>query len=254
MGIIANKFKAAMVRRQRLIGVFSGFSSAAVADVLVLAGLDFVIIDMEHAPNDVPGVLDQLRSYNGSQTHPVARIAWNDFVQIKRVLDIGVQTIMVPYIQSAEEAAAAVAATRYPPAGIRGVASIHRAAGFGTVENYLQDADDQICIIAQIETAKSVANLDEILAVDGIDAVMVGPADLAADMGLIGQSGHDDVQAQLKHVARRCAELGKPAGTVGPDVDAAKSFLEYGFSYVVAGSDLATLLREYRRITVELRA
>lgn len=254
MADITNAFKSAMAERRRLIGAFSVFSSTAVAESLALSGLDFVVIDMEHAPNDVPSVLGQLRSYVGSQTHPAVRIPWNEFVQIKRVLDIGVQTLMIPYIQSAEEAAAAVAATRYPPAGRRGVANMHRAARFGTVENYLQKANDQICILAQIETEKSVANLEEILAVDGIDAVMVGPADLSADMGLIGQPMHEDVQAHLKYIARRCAELGKPAGTVGPSVEIARSYLEYGFSYVMVGSDLAALLREFRSVTTALKA
>ena len=243
-----------MAERRRLIGTFSVFSSAAVAEALTLSSLDFVVIDMEHAPNEVPSVLDQLRSYAGSQTHPAVRIPWNEFVQIKRVLDIGVQTLMIPYIQSAEEATAAVAATRYPPDGVRGVANMHRAARFGTVENYLHKANDQICILAQIETEKSVANLDEILAVDGIDAVMVGPADLSADMGLVGQPMHAEVQAQLKNIARRCAELGIAAGTVGPSVEIARSYLEYGFSYVMVGSDLAALLREFRSVTAALKA
>jgi len=253
LGKIVNNFKVAMTQRRRLIGAFSVFSSPSVAEALALTGLDFVVIDMEHSPNSVPSVLDQLRSYVGSQTHPAVRVAWNDFVQIKRVLDIGAQTIMIPYIQSAEEASAAVASTRYPPAGIRGVANLHRAARFGTEENYLREADDLICIIAQIETKKSVANLEEILAVDGIDAVMVGPADLAADMGLIGQPMHDDVQAHLMHIARRCAELGKPAGSVGPNLKIAKSYLDYGFNYVLVGSDLGTLLNEYRAVTQSLR-
>jgi len=243
-----------MAERRRLIGTFSVFSSATVAEVLAHSGLDFVVIDMEHSPNDVPGILEQLRSFAGSWTHPVVRVAWNDFILIKSVLDIGVQTLMVPYIQSAEEAVAAVAATRYPPFGKRGVAGMHRAARFGAVENYLQKANDQICIIAQIETKKSVANLDEILAVDGIDAIMVGPADLSADMGLIGQPMHEDVQAQIEHVARRCAELGMPAGTVGPSMEIARSYLEFGFSYVLLGSDLTTLLAGYRSITVALKA
>jgi 4-hydroxy-2-oxoheptanedioate aldolase len=207
------------------------------------AGFDWIVVDCEHAPNDVGQVLAQLQAMRGGTAEAVARPPWNDFVQIKRLLDIGARSLIVPFIQSAEEARFAVAATRYPPRGIRGTVSMSRASAYGRIADYVQHANDEICLIVQIETGKGLDQIDAILAVAGVDAVFFGPADIASDMGLAGNGAAPEVQAAMLAGLERCRAAGKPAGTITATEAHAERLLSSGFTFVAVGSDVSLLTR-----------
>src|SRR5208282_1494814 len=166
---------------------------------------------------------------------------WNDMVMVKRALDAGAQTLLLPFVQNAEEAKRAVAYTRYPPAGVRGVAAVHRGSRYGTISNYVQRAHEEICVIVQIETPTAFAQLEAIAAVPGVDSIFIGPADLSASMGHPGDMGDPAVQDKLKAGAQTCKRLGKPCGIVGANPQMVGKFLDYGFSWVAVGSDLAMM-------------
>src|SRR5215207_1462733 len=183
-----NKFKAALKARRPQVGLWSSLSSAAATEILGDSGFDWILIDTEHAPNETPMVADQLRAASLGTASPVVRPAWNDQVILKRLLDVGVQTLLVPFIQSAEEAARAVAATRYPPRGIRGVASVHRSNRYGRTPDYFKRSDDEMCVLVQLETRVAVDALEEIATVEGVDGVFIGPSDLAASLGYLGNN------------------------------------------------------------------
>ncbi len=188
MEIPKNAFKRALAEGRRPIGFWLSLGSPAVAELVAGAGYDWVLVDTEHAPNEVPDVIDQLRALEGGTASPVVRPAWNDPVLIKRLLDAGAQSLLVPFVRNAEEAASAVAATRYPPQGIRGVATITRASGYGRVSDYVRRAEDELCVVVQLETRGALAELEAIAAVPGVDALFVGPSDLAADLGHPGEA------------------------------------------------------------------
>jgi 4-hydroxy-2-oxoheptanedioate aldolase len=236
-----NSFKAALLEGRPQIGLWCALGSATGAEILAQAGYDWILIDTEHAPNEVPGVLDQLRALAGGTASPVVRPAWNDPVILKRILDLGAQSVLVPYVQDAREAARAVAATRYPPRGIRGVASLHRANAYGARREYHATAHEETCVLVQVETAAAVAELEAIAAVDGVDGVFVGPSDLAASLGHLGQSAHPEVQAVIADVCARARRAGKPAGILAPVEEDARRFLGLGFTFVAVGSDLSVL-------------
>src|SRR5829696_7653546 len=182
-----NKFKQNLTSGKQQIGLWSSLSSAAATEILCDSGFDWILIDTEHPPNETPMVADQLRAASMGRASADVRPAWNDAVILKRLLDVGVQTLLVPFVQSAEEAARAVAATRYPPRGMRGVASVHRANRYGRVTDYFARADEEMCVLVQLETRAAVDALEEIAVVDGVDGVFIGPSDLSASMGFLGQ-------------------------------------------------------------------
>src|SRR5687767_680056 len=177
MNLPPNAFKQALRAGRPQIGIWSSLCSNIAIEVISRSGFDWTLIDTEHAPNEVPSVIAQLQALGNSTTIPVVRPAWNDLVIIKRLLDAGAHNLLIPYVQTADEARAAVAATRYPPAGLRGVATGHRSNQFGRIKDYFQRIDDEICIVVQIETPRSLANLDAIAAVDGVDGLFIGPSD-----------------------------------------------------------------------------
>lgn len=216
--------------------------SPHLAEAYGLAGFDFLVVDMEHAPIDIPQVADILRAIATTPTYATVRVPWNDKVHIKRALDVGAQTLVIPYVQTKEEAEAAVAATMYPMEGIRGVAAVHRASRFGTVPDYFKKANEQICRIIQLETPEAIDRLEEIASVDGVDVIFIGPADLAANMGYLGQGGNQAVQDKIKDAAQRAKALGIPAGALAPTPDMAKQFLSYGFTYMALGTDLGNMM------------
>jgi 2-keto-3-deoxy-L-rhamnonate aldolase RhmA len=189
------------------IGTWIVSASPLVAEAVGHAGFDWGVIDMEHAPLDLMDVMHMLQALSATKMVPVVRVPWNDAVTVKRVLDAGATTVMFPFVQNADEARRAVAATRYPPAGIRGMAGMSRASRFGTQTNYLKTANDGMGVIVQLETTVAVAALESIAAVDGIDAVFIGPADLSADMGYIAQQTHPEVMAS------RSARSARPRST-----------------------------------------
>ncbi len=236
-----NKFKEALKAGRPQIGLWSSLSSAAATEILFDSGFDWILIDTEHAPNETPMVADQLRAASMGTGSPVVRPAWNDVVILKRLLDIGVQTLLVPFIQSAEEAARAVAATRYPPRGIRGVASVHRANRYGRTPDYFKRSDDEMCVLVQLETRAAVDALEAIAAVEGVDGVFIGPSDLAASLGYLGNNAHPEVRGTIEQACRRAQAIGKPIGILAPIETDARAYLDMGFAFVAVGSDVVVL-------------
>jgi 4-hydroxy-2-oxoheptanedioate aldolase len=245
-----NRFKRRLKNGETLIGLWAQTGHATISEVVADAGFDWLLIDGEHAPLEVPTIIDQLRVIEPSGTPAIVRPAWNDPVILKRVLDTGVQTLLVPFVQTAEEARRAVASCRYPPAGTRGVAATIRANRYGRIADYHGRANDEICILVQLETGEAVGRLEEIASVDGVDGLFIGPSDLAASLGYLGQNAHPDVRALIADACRRARAVNTPIGILAP-VDAdARAFLEMGFQYVAVGSDVAVL----RKAVTELRS
>jgi len=190
--LLTNQLKRALHEGRAQIGLWSSLSSHITVEVIAGSGFDWLLLDTEHSPNEPTMIHSQLQAMQGSATAAVVRPAWNDPVLFKRLLDIGVQTLLVPFVQNADEAKRAVAATRYPPDGVRGVATTTRASRYGRVKDYLKRANDEICIVVQIETRVSLGNLEAIAAVDGVDGLFIGPSDLAADLGHLGDNAHPE--------------------------------------------------------------
>jgi 4-hydroxy-2-oxoheptanedioate aldolase len=236
-----NRFKEGLREGRQLVGLWSSLSSPAATEILSDSGFDWILIDTEHAPNETPMVADQLRAASLGTASPVVRPAWNDPVILKRLLDVGAQTILVPYVQSADEAARAVAASRYPPRGIRGVASVHRANRYGRVPGYFERADHEICVLVQLETRAAIESLEAIAAVDGVDGVFIGPSDLAASLGHLGNSAHPDVRGAIERSCQRARAIGKPIGILAPIESDARAYLDMGFGFVAVGSDIVAL-------------
>jgi 4-hydroxy-2-oxoheptanedioate aldolase len=236
-----NRFKQGLREGRPLVGLWSSLSSPAATEILADSGFDWILIDTEHAPNETPMVAEQLRAASMGRASPVVRPAWNDQVILKRLLDVGVQTLLVPFIQTPDEAARAVASVRYPPRGVRGVASVHRANRYGRVPGYFERADDEICVLAQLETRGSVDALEAIAAVDGIDGVFIGPSDLAASLGHLGNNAHPEVRTTIEDACRRARAIGKPIGILAPIEADARAYLDLGFAFVAVGSDVVVL-------------
>src|SRR5712692_10605019 len=207
-----NLFKHAIAAGELQIGLWSSLASNIAAEIVSDAGFDWILFDTEHSPNEIPDLLAQLQAAARGTATPIVRPAWNDAVLIKRVLDLGAQSILVPYVQNAEEARRAVASVRYPPAGIRGVAAASRASRYGRVTDYLKKADAEICLLVQVETRSALAEIEAIALVEGVDGVFIGPSDLSASFGHIGNPQHDEVQTALEDGAKRLKAVGKPAG------------------------------------------
>ncbi|MBF6618231.1 MAG: 4-hydroxy-2-oxoheptanedioate aldolase [Candidimonas sp.] len=239
-----NTFKLALARGESQIGLWLAMADSYSAQMLGGAGFDWLLIDGEHAPNTLPSILAQLQALAQYPTHAVVRAAWNDPVEIKRLLDIGVVNLLVPMVQDAKEAAMAVAATRYPPQGIRGVgAALARASEWNRNADYLASAADGMCVLVQAETRRALANLDDICKVDGVDGVFIGPADLAADMGYLGKPGHPDVQQAIEEGIARIRSHGKAAGILTSDEPTAKHYIELGATFTAVGADTTLLIR-----------
>jgi len=183
MELPRNGFKRALARGETQIGLWSSLSSNYSVEVIAGAGFDWILIDLEHSPNDLESLLAQLQAAAAYSAHPVVRVPWNDMVTIKRVLDVGAQSVLVPYVSSAQEARAAVSYTRYPPNGVRGVAGTTRATRFGRIKDYARRAHEEICVLVQVETQSALDSIDAICATEGVDGVFIGPADLHASLG-----------------------------------------------------------------------
>jgi 4-hydroxy-2-oxoheptanedioate aldolase len=238
-----NRFKSALHEGRRQVGLWSSLSSNYSVEVIAGAGFDWILLDTEHSPNDLESVLTQLQAAAPYPSHPVVRVAWNDTVIIKRVLDIGAQTLLVPYVSTAEEARQAVAATRYPPAGVRGVAGTTRATRFGRVAEYAKRAHEEICVLVQVETQPALANIEAICAVEGVDGVFIGPADLHASMGYAGEVANPKVKPLIDDAIRRIRKSGSAPGILTPNEADAKHWLECGALFVAVGSDVGILAR-----------
>lgn len=239
-----NAFKEALKAGRPQIGLWLGLCSSYSAELLAGAGFDWLLIDGEHAPNNVPTVLTQLQAIAPYPSQPVVRPSWNDPVQIKQLLDVGAQTLLVPMVQNAEEARLAVRATRYPPAGIRGVGSaLARASRWNRVPDYIHRANDAMCVLVQIETREALKNLPQILDVEGVDGVFIGPADLSADMGHGGNPQHPEVQAAIEDTIQQIRQAGKAPGILMANEQLAKRYLELGALFVAVGVDTTLLAR-----------
>jgi 4-hydroxy-2-oxoheptanedioate aldolase len=239
-----NTFKSALAQRQSQIGLWLGLANGYAAEMLAGAGFDWLLIDAEHAPNTLDSVLAQLQALAPYPVHPVVRCGSNDAVEIKRLLDIGTRNLLVPMVQDAGQAAAAVAATRYPPQGIRGVgAALARASHWNRTPDYLGQANAQMCVLVQVETAAAMAEIEAICAVDGVDGVFIGPSDLAADMGHLGNPGHPDVQRAVEDGISRIIACGRAAGILIADEALARRYIELGTTFTAVGVDITVLAR-----------
>ena len=243
MKLPENAFKRALAAKRQQIGLWCSLPGPYVAEAVAGSGFDWLLFDTEHSPGDPLTVLAQLQAVAPYEVSAVVRPAANDTVLIKRFLDIGAQTLLIPYVQSAEEARAAVAATRYPPHGVRGVSGVTRATRFGRVEGYQKRAAEELCLIVQIETQQALDALEAIADVEGVDAVFIGPADLAASLGYPGEYAHPAVIAAIEGAIGRIRKTGKPAGILSPDNAFAARCIELGTLFTAVGVDAALLAR-----------
>jgi 2-dehydro-3-deoxyglucarate aldolase len=238
---LPNRFRASLRERKKLIGCWMSLASPIVTELVGVVGFDWMLLDAEHAPNDALTLIPQLMALKDSVSAPVVRPQANDAVVIKKLLDSGFVNFLVPFVDSAADARRAVAATRYPPLGVRGVSVGHRGNKYGTVPNYFDIANDNICVAVQIESRAAVAAIDEIIAVEGVDALFVGPSDLAAAYGHLGDANHPDVQAAIAHVFERAHAAGKPSGILAPVQADAERYLAMGSTLVAVCADLGLL-------------
>jgi 4-hydroxy-2-oxoheptanedioate aldolase len=243
MDLPQNPFKRALNAGQRQIGLWSTLSSSYTVEVVAGAGFDWLLLDSEHSPVDIENLLTQLQAAAPYASHPIVRIPWNDMVTVKRVLDVGAQTLLVPYVQNVQEARSAVAHTRYPPAGVRGVAGTTRATRFGRVKDYAKRAHEEICVLVQVETQSALGSIEAICAVDGVDGVFIGPADLHASMGYAGETANAKVKPLIDDAIRRILKAGKAPGILTPNEADARHWLECGALFVAVGSDAGILAR-----------
>jgi 4-hydroxy-2-oxoheptanedioate aldolase len=248
-----NALKRALLEGRPQIGLWSALPAHNTVEVLAGAGFDWLLLDTEHAPADVPVIHAQLQAMTGGTASAVVRPAWNDAVLLKRFLDLGVQSFLVPMVQDAEEARRAVAATRYPPEGIRGVAVAIRANRFGRVKDYHHLANEEICVQVQLETRQALANLEAIAAVPGVDGLFIGPSDLAADLGHLGNSAHPDVRRVIDETIVRIRKAGKVAGILAPIEADARHWLELGATFVAVGSDVGLLARQSEALAAKFK-
>ena len=238
-----NAFKAALALGKLQIGIWSSLCSNIAADILSDCGFDWILLDTEHSPNEIPDLVGQLQAIRGGTATPIIRPAWNDAVLAKRALDIGAQTLLFPYVQTVEEAKRAVASTRYPPHGVRGVSVAARASRYGRTPGYLGKANSEICVLVQVETREAMQQLEAIANVDGIDGVFIGPSDLAASLGHLGNPAHADVQAAMHDAVKRLTSIGKPAGILTSNEEEARRYIEWGYLFVAVGADVGLLAR-----------
>lgn len=245
----ANTFKQALREGRPQIGLWLGLADGYVAELLATTGFDWLLIDAEHAPNGIRTVLSQLQAVAPYPGHAIVRPVQGDTALIKQYLDLGVQTLLVPMIEDAQQARQVVSATRYPPHGVRGVGSaLARASRWNQIDGYLQQADDELCVLVQVESAAALANVAEIAAVEGVDGVFFGPADLSASMGHRGNPGHPDVQAAIEHGIAQVRAAGKAAGILTADRTLARRYLELGALFVAVGVDTTLLVRAAREL------
>jgi len=248
-----NTFKRAVREGRPQIGLWSSLCSNIAAEVVGGSGFDWILVDTEHAPNELPMVFSQLQALASGTAAPVVRPAWNDIVLMKRLLDIGVQNLLIPYVQTPEEARAAVAATRYPPQGVRGVAVNHRGNRFGRVKDYYKRAGDEVCVLVQIETRLALQNIEAIAAVEGIDGLFIGPSDLAAAFGHVGESSHPEVRSAIDDALKRIGKTGKASGILAPIEADARHWLSLGCVVLAVGSDVGLLARQSEELAAKFK-
>jgi 4-hydroxy-2-oxoheptanedioate aldolase len=241
MTLPINTFKRALKAGQQQIGIWNTIPGPVVTELLAGAGFDWIVLDTEHSLTDIPDLMGMLQTVAPYPVAPVVRPQANDTVLIKRALDMGAQTLLLPYVQTREEAEAAVRAMRYAPRGIRGVSGMTRASRFGAIKDYVQRAEEELCLIVQVETGEAVDRIEEIALVDGVDAVFIGPSDLAASLGHPGNAAHPDVVAKVEEAILRLKAVGVPSGILTLDQSFAKRCIELGTTFTAVGVDMALL-------------
>ncbi|MGE7468139.1 4-hydroxy-2-oxoheptanedioate aldolase [Bosea sp. NPDC003192] len=243
MNLPENRFKRALREGRQQIGLWCSLPGSYAAEAVAGSGYDWLLFDTEHSPGDPLTVLGQLQAVAPYDVSAVVRPASNDTVLIKRFLDLGAQTLLIPYVQNAEEARAAIAAIRYAPEGVRGVSGLTRATRFGRVAGYARKAAEELCLLVQVETGEALDRLEEIASVEGVDGVFIGPADLAASLGHVGEPGHPEVIAAVEDAIRRIQTIGKPAGILTPDTAFARRCIEIGTLFTAVAIDVGILAR-----------
>ncbi|MGP0014999.1 MULTISPECIES: 4-hydroxy-2-oxoheptanedioate aldolase [Pseudomonas] len=254
MDMPINRFKQRLQSGETQIGLWLGLADAYCAELAANAGFDWLLIDGEHAPNDLRGMLGQLQAVAPYASQAIIRPVIGDTALIKQVLDIGAQTLLVPMVESAVQARELVRAIHYPPQGIRGVGSaLARASRWNSIPGYLEQADAQMCLLVQIESREGLANLDAIAAVEGVDGVFIGPADLSASMGHRGNPGHPEVQAAIEDAIVRIRTAGKAAGILSADEALARRYIELGAAFVAVGVDTTVLMRGLQTLAAKFK-
>ncbi|KNX77898.1 2-keto-3-deoxy-L-rhamnonate aldolase [Pseudomonas sp. 250J] len=249
MDMPINTFKQRLRAGQAQIGLWLGLADPYCAELAANAGFDWLLLDGEHAPNDLRSLLGQLQAVAPYPAQPIVRPVIGDTALIKQLLDIGAQTLLVPMVESAEQARQLVRAMHYPPHGVRGVGSaLARASRWNSLPDYLDQADEQMCLLVQVENREGLANLDAICAVEGVDGVFIGPADLSAAMGHRGNPGHPEVQAAIDDAIVRIGRAGKAAGILSADETLARHYIELGAAFVAVGVDTTVLMRGLQRL------
>lgn len=245
-----NPFKEALAKGERQIGCWMSFADGQIAEIMGTCGFDWLVIDGEHAPNDIRSIRDQLIALTASPSHPVVRVPVGETWMIKQVLDAGAQTVLVPIVESADQARELVRACHYPPKGVRGVgATAARATMFGSVSEYIQTADQEVCLLVQVENRAGIDALDEILQVEGIDGVFIGPADLSTDMGHQGNSAHPEVRAAIADAITRIKAAGIAPGILGVSEEATQAYLDMGAQFLAVGIDVLVLAQNARALS-----
>ncbi len=254
MELPVNQFKRGIKAGKPQIGLWSSLSSHYSVEVIAGSGFDWLLLDTEHSPNDLENVVTQLQAASAYPTTPIVRPAWNDMVLIKRFLDVGVQTLLIPYVQTPEEAAKAVAYTRYPLRGVRGVAGTTRATRFGRVKDYFKRAEEEICVLVQVETQLGLDNLEAIAATEGVDGVFIGPADLSAGLGHLGDMAHPEVKKAIDGAIGRIRKAGKAPGILTAVEAEARHYLDIGCLFVAVGADVGLLARESEKLCATFKS
>jgi len=253
MELQRNAFKHALAAGKLQIGLWSSLCSNIAAEIIADSGFDWILLDSEHSPNEIPGLLSQLQAIGRGGSTPIVRPAWNDAVLAKRCLDIGAQTLLFPYVQNVEEAKRAVASTRYPPEGIRGVAVAARASRYGRTPGYLTKANGEMCVLVQVETRSALDQLEAIAQVEGVDGVFIGPSDLSASLGHLGNPQHAESQAAMKDAVRRLKAIGKPAGILSGNEEEIRRYIDWGYQFVAVGADVGLLARHADALAKKFR-
>ena len=254
MELPVNQFERGMKAGKPQIGLWSSLSSHYSVEVIAGSGFDWLLLDTEHSPNDLENVVTQLQAASAYPTTAIVRPAWNDMVLIKRFLDVGVQTLLIPYVQTAQEAADAVAYTRYPLRGVRGVAGTTRATRFGRVKDYFKRAEEELCVLVQVETRLGLDKLEAIANTDGVDGVFIGPADLSAGLGHLGDIAHPEVQKAIDDAIGRIRKAGKAPGILAPIEADARRYLDLGCLFVAVGADVGLLARESEKLCAKFKS
>lgn len=251
----ANEFKAALTSPGTQIGLWLGLADPYTAELCATTGFDWLLIDGEHGPNDLRSMLGALQAVAPYPVHPVVRIPHGDAALIKQVLEIGATTLLVPMVEDAQQARALVQAMRYPPQGLRGVGSgLARSSRWGADEQYLQTANDRLCLLVQVETASALACIDEIAAVEGVDGVFIGPSDLSASMGYLGQPGHPEVRVAIEQAFSRILAAGKAPGILAVDEALARRYIGLGARFAAVGVEATLLAQAARALSTRFRS